>query len=301
MHDWVDIPNPDYGRETVYGDKDKKILAHHRRPRDLQPDLARRRSASSTSPVAKKQARRHDPATPTRSPATAVTVETLDQLKELGFTDRLPGRHLDRDRRHDHPGVEEGDRRRRPRRKIAEVEAQYQQGHHHRRRALQQGRRHLDQRHGPHRQGGLRQARAQRGQDRGQPRLHHDGLRRPRQQAAGPPALRRARPHGQALRRNHRAPHPLLVPRGPHGARVLHLHPRRPQGPRRHRPQDGRRRLPDAQALRRGAWTSSSPRTIAAPATASGRRRSIEGDDEIVEPQASASSAAARATTSRTR
>src|ERR1051325_820886 len=26
MHDWVEIPNPDYGRETVFGDKDKKGL-----------------------------------------------------------------------------------------------------------------------------------------------------------------------------------------------------------------------------------------------------------------------------------
>src|ERR1700685_4157505 len=26
MHDWVDIPNPDYGRDTIYGNKDKKIL-----------------------------------------------------------------------------------------------------------------------------------------------------------------------------------------------------------------------------------------------------------------------------------
>ena len=49
---------------------------------------------------------------------------------------------------------------------------------------------------------------AQRAARRAQSRLHHGGLRRPRQQAAGPPALRRPRPHGQALRRDHRAPHP---------------------------------------------------------------------------------------------
>ena len=36
------------------------------------------------------------------------------------------------------------------------------------------------------------------------------------------------------------------------GARVLHLHPRRPQGPGRHRPADGRLGLPDPPAGRRG-------------------------------------------------
>ena len=44
------------------------------------------------------------------------------------------------------------------------------------------------------------------GKQRVQPRLHDGGLRRPRQPAAGPPARRHARPDGQALRRDHRAP-----------------------------------------------------------------------------------------------
>jgi DNA-directed RNA polymerase subunit beta' len=70
--------------------------------------------------------------------------------------------------------------------------------------------------------------------------------------AAGPPAGRRARPDGQALRRNHRAPDSVQLPRGPDGARVLHLHPRRPQGSGRHRAQDRRLRLHDPQAGGRG-------------------------------------------------
>ena len=96
--------------------------------------------------------------------------------------------------------------------------------------------------------------------------------------------MRYARPHGQALRRNHRASDSILeLPRRSHRARVLHLHPRRPQGSRRHRAQDRRLRLPDPQA--RATWrrTSSSPKRIAAPPTASWKRPSIEGDDEVVD------------------
>ena len=114
---------------------------------------------------------------------------------------------------------------------------------------------------------------ANEGKNEVNPGLHHDGLRRPRQQAAGPPAVRRPRPHGQALRRNHRAPDPLLVPRGPDGARVLHLDPRRPQGPGRHRPQDRRRRLSHAQALRRGDGRHHRRGRLRRP-----RRRLEEGD-----------------------
>ena len=43
------------------------------------------------------------------------------------------------------------------------------------------------------------------------------------------------------------------LPRGPHRAAVLHLHPRRPQGLGRHGPQDGQLRLPDPPPCRRGA------------------------------------------------
>jgi hypothetical protein len=128
-----------------------------------------------------------------------ITVETLDKLKELGFAtafqagisigiDDMIIPESKKEIVHD------------SRKKIAEVESPVQQGHHHRRRALQQGGRHLDRRDRQDREGSLRQAREQRRQDGGQPRLHHDGLRRPRQQAAGPPAVRHPRPHGQARR-----------------------------------------------------------------------------------------------------
>ena len=210
-----------------------------------------------------------------------VTVETLDKLKELGFTTALPGRHLDRHRRHDHPGVEEGHRARlaqarSPRSRPSSTRASSPTASATTRWSTS----------GPprptNRQGGLRQARGQRRQDRGQPRLHHDGLRRPRQQAAGPPALRRARPHGQALRRNHRAAR--SSPRSARGSRSSNTSSR-PTAPARASPTPPSR--PPTPATSRAScatwpWTSSSPRTTAARATASGRRPSIEGDDEIV-------------------
>ncbi len=125
---------------------------------------------------------------------------------------------------------------------------------HHRRRALQQDHRHLVGRH-----------RARLGRDvpqdgppgrerpRVQPHLHHGGLRRPRQQAADPPARRDARPDGQALRRNHRDADHGELPRRADGVAVLHLDARRPQGSGRHRPEDGGFGLPDPPAGRRGA------------------------------------------------
>ena len=60
-----------------------------------------------------------------------------------------------------------------------------------------------------------------------------------------------ARPDGQPEGRNHRAPDQGQLHGGPVGARVLHLHPRRPKGPRRHGAAHRRLRLPDAAAGRR--------------------------------------------------
>ena len=58
-----------------------------------------------------------------------------------------------------------------------------------------------------------------------------------------------AKPSGDIIEK------PILVelPRRPVGAGILHLHPRRPQGSGRHRAQDRRLRLHDAQAGGRGA------------------------------------------------
>jgi len=83
MHDWVDIPNPDFGRDTVYGNKDRKIVrttvgrvifnqiwpvglgfVNFAVPKSKLGDLI-----LNTYKVA----------------GDAVTIEMLDKLKELGF------------------------------------------------------------------------------------------------------------------------------------------------------------------------------------------------------------------------
>ena len=109
---------------------------------------------------------------------------------------------------------------------------------------------------GRHRQGGrrnVRQHEARRRRRRHEPDLHHGRLRRPRFEAADPPALRYARTDGQALGRSHRDAHHRELPRRPHRAGVLHLDPRRAQGPGRYGAQDRRLGLPHPPPGRRGA------------------------------------------------
>ena len=78
-----------------------------------------------------------------------------------------------------------------------------------------------------------------------------DRLRRPRQQGQHRPAGRHARPDGRPVGPDHRRARAEQLPRGDDRPRVLHLHPRRPQGPRRHRPPDRRLRVPDPAPRRR--------------------------------------------------
>ena len=123
---------------------------------------------------------------------------------------------------------------------------------------------------------------AQPGQEGIQPGLSHGGFRRARQQAAGAPARRFARPHGQAQRRHHREADSRELPRRSVRAGIFHLDPRRAQGSGRHRAQDRRFRLHDAQARGRVAGRDHSGRRIAARPTASGSAPFIEGEDEVV-------------------
>ena len=77
--------------------------------------------------------------------------------------------------------------------------------------------------------------------------LHlHDGqLRRPWLVQADPPAGGHARPDGQPEGRDHRAAREGELHGGPRRDRVLHVHPRRPQGPRGHGAAYGGLGLPD--------------------------------------------------------
>ena len=123
----------------------------------------------------------------------------------------------------------------------------------HRGRALQQGGRRLVALH----------RRSRRRDDEGDPeagdrqadqlRLDDVAFRRAWFAGADAPAGRHARPDGQAVGRDHRAADHRELQGRPVRARVLQLHPRRPQGPGGHGAEDGELRLPDAASGRRGA------------------------------------------------
>src|SRR5471030_2243422 len=84
MHDWVDIPNPDYGKDTVYGNKEKKIL-RTTVGRVIFNQIWPAPIGFVNVPVPKSKL--GDLILNTyKSSGDVVTVEVLDLLKELGFT-----------------------------------------------------------------------------------------------------------------------------------------------------------------------------------------------------------------------
>jgi DNA-directed RNA polymerase subunit beta' len=83
MHDWVDIPNPDFGRDTVYGNRDKKIL-RTTVGRVIFNQIWPAPIGFVNFPVPKPKL--GDLILHTyKTSGDLVTVEVLDQLKELGF------------------------------------------------------------------------------------------------------------------------------------------------------------------------------------------------------------------------
>ena len=119
---------------------------------------------------------------------------------------------------------------------------------HHRGGTVQQDRRALDARH--RRGDGRGQGPAE--PDRGAGRHGQVGRDEGRHQP-GAPVGGHARPHGRPQRPHHPAAHPVELPRGAHGARILPEHPRRPQGSGRHGAAHGRCWIPDAAPGGRGA------------------------------------------------
>jgi len=84
MHDWVDIPNPDYARDTVYGNKEKKIL-RTTVGRVIFNQIWPAAIGFVNFPVPKPKL--GDLILNTyKTSGDTVTVEVLDQLKELGFS-----------------------------------------------------------------------------------------------------------------------------------------------------------------------------------------------------------------------
>jgi len=83
VHSWVDIPNPDYGRDTVYGNKEKKVI-RTTAGRAIFNEIWPEGVGFVNFPVPK--GKLGDLILNTyKVSAEAVTVETLDKLKELGF------------------------------------------------------------------------------------------------------------------------------------------------------------------------------------------------------------------------
>src|SRR5271163_3352879 len=125
MHDWVDIPNPDYGKDTVYGNKEKKIL-RTTVGRVIFNQIWPAPIGFVNFPVPKSKL--GDLILNTyKTSGDVVTVEVLDLLKELGFTTAFQA------------GISIGiddmiipDSKKEivadSRRKIAEVEAQFNKG-----------------------------------------------------------------------------------------------------------------------------------------------------------------------------
>jgi DNA-directed RNA polymerase subunit beta' len=84
FHDWVEVPNPDYGRDTVFGHKDRKIL-RTTVGRVIFNEIWPAGLGFVNFPVPKSKL--GDLILNTYKVAGApVTVEVLDKLKELGFT-----------------------------------------------------------------------------------------------------------------------------------------------------------------------------------------------------------------------
>ncbi len=155
-----------------------------------------------------------------RSCGDKATVILADRLKDMGFQVCHRLRVLHRHLQHGDPGGQEGHRGQGRQGRPRGAEAVHGRTHH-RRRALQQGHRHL----GPgHREGCRRDAlldrqrrdrtgRRQEAKPRElQPHLHDGRFGRPRKRRPDPPAGRHARPHGEAFRRNHRDAHHGQLP-----------------------------------------------------------------------------------------
>ena len=168
---------------------------------------------------------------------------------------RHPGRHHDLEERRRDPAAEGADPRALRGRGRGDP-GPVRHGPDHGRGAPRGGRREVERRHRRGRRGDAGEPRP------AQPDLHDGQLRRAWIVQADPPARRHARPDGQPEGRDHRAPDQGQLHGGPDGARVLHLDPRRPQGPRRHRPAHRRLGLPDPAPGRRRAGRDRAPRGL---------------------------------------
>ena len=224
----------------------------HRRPGHPQHEPARR------DPVHQRAAQEARPAGSRRLLLHQARQRPDGQDARRPEEDHLPlrdeGRHLDRRRGHGDAGGEGSDARPGAGREVLEIEKQRSAG------VITQGERHnkiIDIWHRVTEKVSEEMFREMKKVEkrarRVQPDQHDGRLRRARLARAGAAAGRHARSDVEALGRGHRDADHGELPRGPVGPAVLHLDPRRPQGPRGHRAEDGGLGLPDAPSGRRRA------------------------------------------------
>ncbi len=160
------------------------------------------------------------------------TVIFCDRIMAARLPSCVQGRHLVRQGRHADPG-NEGQDRREDERSRPRVRAAVPGRPHHPAREVQQGGGRLVEVHRSDRQGNDRSHFECR-QGQGRPRtpdqldLHDEPFGCPRFADPDAPARRHARPHDEAVGRDHRDADHLELQGRPLGSRVLQLHPRRP-------------------------------------------------------------------------
>ena len=169
------------------------------------------------------------------------TIELLDRMKEAGFRESTrSGLSFAADDLRT-PANKEGVLKKTAK-EVDRFLRAVRRGQHHREGALQQGHRPVDGCPRRDHQGhdGGPQERPAREPAVPEPHLPDGLLGCPRRRRADPPAVRHARPDGEAERHHHRDADQVELPRGLDGARVLQLDARCPQGSGRHGAEDGR-------------------------------------------------------------
>ena len=271
---------------------------HDGRPRHLQPGACRRSSRSSTATLKKRGLHGLRQLRATSTFGDDMTVKMLDDLKDLGFAAATrAGISI---------GVDDmvipakkDDFLAAARKEVVEVESQRSSG------VITAGERHnkiIDIWHRTTETISDEMFREMKKSDAGRTEFNpiyimaDSGARGSKEQVRQLAGMRglMSKPSGEVIE----TPDHGQLPRGPLGPPVLHLDPRRPQGPRRHRAQDGRLRLPDAPARRRRPGRHRHPARTAAPPTASRCRPSWRAATRSSRCATASSAASARRTSS---
>ena len=249
-HDRIRLTNPDFGKDTIYGDKETRVIettAGRVIFNEIWPDeLGFFNKAAGKKQLSDIIWRCYQVA------GQQGTVETLDRLKELGFAEAtkagvsigISDMIIPKEKELELANAYK---------QIKQVEQQYRKG------IITDGERYnkiIDiWTHAGDEISNVMFRTLEHNEGRKELNpvflMVDSGARGNRQQVKQLAGMRglMAKPSGEIIER----PIHLELPRRPHRARVFHLHPRRPQRSGRYRAQDGRLRLPHEKARRRVA------------------------------------------------